>query len=180
MWAIPTGTSSALKKKSGKESQYMVSHPELGSDPPIEFDRESGRDTWRLNEEVMLAVLNEDLLLLEFDSPKKAKWVLESGRRSFKGGVLQLDWWSPESGCIRCKDLVQEAWIRVVGLPLHLWTPEILRKLGDACGGFVALDKDTEMKTKVKWARILIKSAGKSRSSIVNILEGQRSFELQI
>ena len=27
MWAIPTGTSSALKKKiSGKESQYMVSH----------------------------------------------------------------------------------------------------------------------------------------------------------
>ena len=34
MWTIPTGTSSALKKKIGKESQYMVSHPELGSDPP--------------------------------------------------------------------------------------------------------------------------------------------------
>ena len=45
MWAIPTGTSSAFKKKSGKESQYMVSHPELGSDPPIESDRESGRDS---------------------------------------------------------------------------------------------------------------------------------------
>ena len=44
MWAIPTGTSSALKKKSGKESQYMVSHPELGWDPPIGSDRETGRD----------------------------------------------------------------------------------------------------------------------------------------
>ena len=44
MWVIPTGTSSALKKKSGKESQYMVSHPELGSDPPIGSDRESGCD----------------------------------------------------------------------------------------------------------------------------------------
>ena len=45
MWATPTGASSALKKKkSGKESQYMVSHPELGSDPPIGSDRESGRD----------------------------------------------------------------------------------------------------------------------------------------
>ena len=45
MWAIPTGTSSALgKKKSGKESQYMVSRPENGSDPPIGSDRESGRD----------------------------------------------------------------------------------------------------------------------------------------
>ena len=44
MWAITTGTSSALKKKTGKESQYMVSHSELSSDPPIGSDRESGRD----------------------------------------------------------------------------------------------------------------------------------------
>ena len=32
------------KKKSGKESQYMVSHPELGSDPLIGSDWESGCD----------------------------------------------------------------------------------------------------------------------------------------
>ena len=114
------------------------------------------REAWRLNEEVKLAVLNEDLLILEFNSPEKAKWVLESGRRSFKGGVLQLDWWSPESGCLRRKGSVQEAWIRVVGLPLHLWTTEILRKLGNACGGFVAVDEFTEMKKEVKWARLLI------------------------
>ena len=42
MRAIPTGTSSALKKK--KKSQYMVSHPELGSNPPIGSDRGSGCD----------------------------------------------------------------------------------------------------------------------------------------
>ena len=48
MWAIPTGTSSVLKKKknTGKESQYMVSRLELGSDPSIGSDRESGRDKW--------------------------------------------------------------------------------------------------------------------------------------
>ena len=33
------------KKKTGKESQYMVSRPELSSDPPIGSDRESGCDT---------------------------------------------------------------------------------------------------------------------------------------
>ena len=128
----------------------------------------------------MIAALNEDLFLLEFDSPEKAKWVLDSGRRSFKGGALQLEWGSPESGCLRRKDLGREVWIRVVGLPLHLWTPEILRKLGDACGGFVAVDKNTEMKTEVKWARMLVKMVGKSRPSVVNILEGPRSFEMQI
>ena len=128
------------------------------------------RDAWRLNEEVMLTVLNEDLMLLEFNSPEKVKWVLESGRRSFKGGMLQLDWWSPETGCIRSRGFVQEAWIRVVGLPLHLWTPEILRKIGDACGGFVAEYKVTKMKKEMKWARMLIKSEGKARPSTVNIL----------
>ena len=44
----------------------------------------------------------------------------------------------------------------------------------------MALDKNTEKKTEVKWARMLIKVVGKSRPSVVNILEGPRSFELQI
>ena len=33
-----------MSDKAGKESQYMISHPELGLDPPIGSDRESGRD----------------------------------------------------------------------------------------------------------------------------------------
>ena len=137
-------------------------------------------EVWRLNEEMKLAALNEDLLFLEFNSPEKAKWVYESGRRRFRGGVLQLEWWSPESGCIRSKGSVQEAWIRVVGLPLHLWTTEIFRKIGDVCGGFVAVDEVTKMKKEVKWARLLIKLSGKVRPSAVNILEGPRAYELQI
>ena len=41
-----TDISSALKKKinNNKKSQYMVSHPETGSDSPIGSDQESGRD----------------------------------------------------------------------------------------------------------------------------------------
>ena len=33
-----------MSEKVSKEFQYMVSHPDLGSDPPIGSDRESGRD----------------------------------------------------------------------------------------------------------------------------------------
>ena len=114
------------------------------------------REAWRLKGGVMLAILNEDLLFLEFGSSKEARWVLESGRRSFKGGILQLEQLRLESGCIRRKGLVQEAWIRVVGLPLHLWTPETLKKIGDSCRGFLALDKVTTLRTEVRWARMLI------------------------
>ena len=138
------------------------------------------REVWSLNKEVKLTGLNEDLMLLEFNSPERAKWVLESGRRSFKGGRIQLDWWSPESGCTRSRGVGQEVWIRVVGLPLHLRKPEILRKIGDACGGFVAEDKGTGMKSEIKWARMLIKTEGIDRPNTVNILEGPRSYELQI
>ena len=75
---------------------------------------------------------------------------------------------------------MKEAWIRVVGLWLHLWTPEILKKIGGACGGILALDKEITLRMKVIWARILVKLEGKTRPSVVNILEGLRSFELQI
>ena len=33
------------KKNKNKESQYMVSHPENGSDSPIGSDRDRGRDS---------------------------------------------------------------------------------------------------------------------------------------
>ena len=39
-----TDTSTALKKIKNKKSQYMVSHPETGSDSPIGSDRDRGRD----------------------------------------------------------------------------------------------------------------------------------------
>ena len=44
----------------------------------------------------------------------------------------------------------------------------------------MAVDKVTETKKEVKWARLLIKLSGKAMPSAVNILEGPRSYELQI
>ena len=45
MWAIPTGTSSAFKKKIQVKSPNPESRvPETGSDPPIGSNRDSGRD----------------------------------------------------------------------------------------------------------------------------------------
>ena len=34
-----------MSNYAGKESRYILSHPELGSDPSIGSDRESGCDT---------------------------------------------------------------------------------------------------------------------------------------
>ena len=47
--------------------------------------------------------------------------------------------------------MIQQAWIRVVGLPLHLWYREILKMIGDSCGGFVDLDRETTLKFELSW-----------------------------
>ena len=89
-----------------------------------------------------MAFLNQDLLFMEFEIPEEAKWVLEAGRRWFRGGSLQLDWWRLDSDCVNNKENVGEAWIR------------------DSCGGFLAIDKETTLRVKVSWARILMKLGG--------------------
>ena len=35
--------------------------------------------------------------------------------------------------------------MRVLGLPLHLWSKEVLQKIEDGCGGLVNLDDDTAL-----------------------------------
>ena len=93
---------------------------------------------------------------------------------------MQLEWWSPSSGCKEIRDQETEAWIRVVGLPLHLWAGEILKKVGDSCGGFVAMDEGTTSKTELLWARILVKMNNNAKHDSVNLIAGDRSYEVQI
>ena len=59
----------------------------------------------------------------------------------------------------------------MVGLPLHLRTREILRRLANSCGGFVAIDKDTALRIKPLWVRVLVKMKEK-------VLVESRSYEL--
>ena len=45
---------------------------------------------WRLKGNVSFALLNQDLFLLEFDFPDEAMWVLENGRRCFRGDFFVI------------------------------------------------------------------------------------------
>ena len=48
----------------------------------------------------------------------------------------------------------REAWVRIVGLPVSLWDQTILRRIGEECGGFLAIDSQTEKLEELQWARI--------------------------
>lgn len=41
-------------------------------------------------------------------------------------------------------ELRNEAWVRIIGLPISLWDPIILRRVGEECGGFLGIDPQME------------------------------------
>ena len=135
---------------------------------------------WQLEGRIAIHTLNHKLFFMGFELPEEARWVMEKGSRMCRGGVMQLEWWTPYSGCNGLRDQKNEVWIRVVGLPLHLWTGDTLKKVGDYCGGFVALDEGTSSKTDLLWARILVKMNSNVKPASVILSTGARSYELQI
>ena len=82
-------------------------------------------------------------ILIEFENKKEADKVLLRGFRCFKDSILHLERWDPKVDCSQSCEHLKEVWVRVMGLPLHLWSREVFKKIGDCCGGFVALDEST-------------------------------------
>ena len=121
----------------------------------------------------MVAMLGKGLLLFDFELPSEAERVLARGKRSIKENFIIFDRWNLEVGCL-CKDsIANEAWVRVVGLLLHLWSLEVFKRIGDGCGGFVAVDEDTGSLSELQWARIPVKCAERSYLILLILLWGR-------
>ena len=59
--------------------------------------------------------------------------------------------------------------MRIVGLPISLWSPEILKRVGDESDSFITADEQTKTMGELQWARILVKSRGEFRPSVLEI-----------
>ena len=122
---------------------------------------------WGLKGKLGLAWMDEGRALLEFEKAAEARKTLDGGDRLVGGIHVDLKLWSPCYGCLEEGELEEEVWVRIKGLPLSLWNPSILRRVGDECGGFVAMDDPTEKMEDLRWARILVKTKrGEMPSSI--------------
>ena len=67
-----------------------------------------------------------------------------------------------------------------MGLPISLWVPSILRRVGDECNGFVAMDPLTERMENLRWARILVKTKGGELPSSLEIRVDGISYNLPL
>ena len=119
-------------------------------------------------------------MLFEFELLSEVERVLARGKRRVKYNVLFLEKWYPKVGCFCYGTNTNEAWVRVVGLSLHLWSPELFKLIGDDCGGFIAVDENTDSMAELQWVRILVKLVGRDLHTSVQIVVESGSFSIHL
>ena len=133
-------------------------------------------EVWLLKGELRIFRLGGALVLFVFQNKWEADMVLLRGSRRIKDRKFLLQRWGPVVGCTWKES--QEVWVRVVGLPLHLWSREVFKSIGDCCGGFVAVDEDTTLFSQLQWARNLFKNSGMKRPGTMEVETGNTRLEL--
>ncbi|RVW96961.1 hypothetical protein CK203_032292 [Vitis vinifera] len=148
--------------------------------PALDYLKNWAVHAWLLKGKLDIAVMGGGLILFEFELMSEAERVLARGKRKVLGSVLMMERWHPEVGCFSNGAFASEVWVRVVGLPLHLWNREVFKLIGDGCGGFIAVDNKTESMTELQWARMLVKSASRDTPSSVQIVDEMGCFSVQL
>lgn len=103
-----------------------------------------------------------------------------SGEWFWNGRRLSLEWWSPTTGTISDRSRSENFWVKVFGIPLHAWTLDSFKNIGDRCGGFIGIDEDTKNRTHLYWARICIRNSGKKPPATMVFEVGDWSYEITI
>lgn len=148
--------------------------------PKGESDLESlrrwGVHRWNLKGGLRVLSMERYLVLFDFDSKEEAERVLQRGSHQYKEQLLFLKRWGPKVGCISNMEEVKEIWVRLVGLPLHLWSKEVLKRIGDRCGGFRTVDEATTHMEHIEWARILVKKVGTDLPRLIHVETRESCF----
>ncbi|KAK6793695.1 hypothetical protein RDI58_007148 [Solanum bulbocastanum] len=117
--------------------------------------------------------------LFKFPNRCMAKQILQ-GEWIWKRNKIKLEWWNPYVGCEPTTYKPKSTWIRVMGLPMHLWTDETFKEIGELYGGWLKTEEETELRNHLKWARIKIRGDGRSIRSEVSISRDGIKFIISI
>ena len=148
--------------------------------PGVESVRRWARLQWNIKNYFAVVSLGRGLWLFEFENKEEVDRVLMFGKRRFGTNLVHLRTWEEDLGCSNQGLVEEKAWVRVVGLPVHMWSRKIMEKIGDACGGFLAVDEETERLGELGWARILVKMKKPDLPNTLEVALGGGSYRMQL
>ncbi|RVX22984.1 hypothetical protein CK203_008182 [Vitis vinifera] len=152
----------------------------VGEEDDLEKLGQRWAKSWELKGSLGLAKMEKGRVLLDFEDLEEARRVVSSGNRTIEGVQVGLDFWSSRSGCWTEEEKAKEIWVRLFGLPVSFWSPEILKKVGDECGGFITADEQTKTLGELQWARILVKGRGGARPSVLEVVVEEEVYEIAL
>ncbi|KAG5589795.1 hypothetical protein H5410_040309 [Solanum commersonii] len=129
--------------------------------PTLADIRSWSSTNWKKVFGVDIYELNSEMFLFEFPNRYMAELIIQ-GQWRWKSSMFHLDWWSPTTGCTPSPSTVRETWIRVLGIPLHLWSRKVFQEIGDLYRGWIETKEEIELKNHLKWTRILVKNNGRN------------------
>ncbi|RVW53861.1 hypothetical protein CK203_099667 [Vitis vinifera] len=137
----------------GREWKEQAEHS-LWEEDDLEKLGQHWAKSWELKGSLGLAKMEKGRVLLDFEDLEEARRAVFSGNRTMKGVQIGLDFG------------VQGA--------------EILKKAGDACGGFITADEPTKTLGELQWARILVRSRGDARPSVLEVEVEEEVYEIAL
>ena len=99
--------------------------------PDLKSLKNRVRQTWKVKGSLKVEELRRGLWLFGFESPNEARRILREGTRRLGGFPISLREWEKDVGCLVGRESCKTVWVRLLGLPLHLWSRPILKCIGD-------------------------------------------------
>ncbi|KAF3631112.1 hypothetical protein FXO38_26792 [Capsicum annuum] len=104
--------------------------------PKLEVIQKWFTNRWQVTAGLKVTPISHHQFLFDFPSTQEANRV-KAGEWFWNGRKLSLRWWPSVSGSEMISQRKEQRWIKAFGIPLHSWTLDTFRTIGDRCGVFI-------------------------------------------
>lgn len=108
-----------------------------------------------LKELPAIKVLARRWFALHFHRPEYTQWILSQFWHIELAPIL-LKRWDPLFDPKREQLSAEPIWVRLPGLPMQFWTPQVFKRIRDALGTYLEHNKSYEQSGIMTMARILV------------------------
>ncbi|XP_060201887.1 uncharacterized protein LOC132630314 [Lycium barbarum] len=103
-----------------------------------------------------VAMMKNGIILIRFDSEEGKNEAVQAGVYHFDNKPFIVKAWSPDMEFTREELQSVPIWIKLPGLDFKYWSPRGLSKIGSLIRKPLMVDKQTERKVRLNFARLLV------------------------
>lgn len=113
--------------------------------------------------------MGNNFFLFECNSMQEVEKIME-GSWEWNKSPVNFNWWDPLATTIEDSEKIDSIWVKIVGLPLHLWLQTI----------WLETEEETTLRNHLKWARIRVHGDCHNIPREIAIENGGFLFKLQL